>query len=228
MRTFRFVDVRRNAHRPRGFYHFVFENESLAFELAKRVLLGIQQGRLPRVKPREVLEGICGFVNLAWARFVRHRLHVERKAPVRLRVDFEQWPDPRNRIELSNDVDRWGRPRARIHWEIRENDWRSLNDLSKDFFARWPGDRCSVPEVRALVPGTLGRPYDVYHPVGTCRMGTDAEAVVDFRLLVRGTSNLFALTTAVFPSAGSANPTFTLLCLAGGLAEDLSHGGAED
>jgi len=54
-------------------------------------------------------------------------------------------------------------------------------------------------------------------------MGTDGEAVVDPSLRVHDTENLFVLSTAVFPSAGSANPTFSLLCFALDLAERLGR-----
>ena len=53
-------------------------------------------------------------------------------------------------------------------------------------------------------------------------MGVDSEAVVDSHLQVWGTDNLWVVSTGVLPSAGTANPTFTLLCLAEQLAGRLS------
>ena len=53
-------------------------------------------------------------------------------------------------------------------------------------------------------------------------MGEDSESVVSPDLKVHGTSNVSVLSTAVFPSAGSANPTFGMLCFAERLAETLS------
>lgn len=44
-----------------------------------------------------------------------------------------------------------------------------------------------------------------YHPVGTCRMGTDADSVVDPRLCVRGVSGLRIGDVSVFPTLISAN-----------------------
>jgi choline dehydrogenase-like flavoprotein len=39
---------------------------------------------------------------------------------------------------------------------------------------------------------------------------------------VHGSSNLFVLSTAVFPTAGTLNPSFSMLCLGGALAESIA------
>ena len=45
----------------------------------------------------------------------------------------------------------------------------------------------------------------VFHPVGTCRMGSDARAVVDARLRVQGVQGLRVIDASVMPTMTSAN-----------------------
>lgn len=47
----------------------------------------------------------------------------------------------------------------------------------------------------------------IYHPVGTCRMGEDRDAVVDSKLRVRGIDNLRVIDSSLIPTVISGKNT---------------------
>jgi choline dehydrogenase-like flavoprotein len=68
---------------------------------------------------------------------------------------------------------------------------------------------------------------DANHHMGTARMAEDSSyGVVDGRLRVHGTTNLFVAGAATFPTSGFANPTFTAIALGLRLADDILNGRA--
>jgi choline dehydrogenase-like flavoprotein len=67
--------------------------------------------------------------------------------------------------------------------------------------------------------------HDVFHHAGTTRMaGNPSEGVTDEHCRVHGIGNLYVAGSSVFPTAGHANPTLTILALALRLAERLASG----
>ena len=59
-----------------------------------------------------------------------------------------------------------------------------------------------------------GKGGTVFHPVGTCRMGEDADAVVDSQLRVKGVAGLRVIDASVMPTLVSANTNAAAIMIA--------------
>jgi len=67
--------------------------------------------------------------------------------------------------------------------------------------------------------------FAIYHPVGTCRMGEDADAVVDEQLRVNGLQDLRVIDASVMPTVPRGNTNAPTIAIAE-RAADLIRGGA--
>jgi len=74
-----------------------------------------------------------------------------------------------------------------------------------------PGPACDEDGELVKAAGDLGS--TIFHPVGTCKMGRDAMAVVDDRLRVHGIEGLRVIDASIMPRITSGNtnaPTYMI------------------
>ena len=75
-----------------------------------------------------------------------------------------------------------------------------------------PGPAFSSDEELARAAGSIST--TIFHPVGTCKMGGDAMAVVDDRLRVRGLGGLRVVDASIMPTITSGNTNSPTLMIA--------------
>jgi len=157
----------------------------------------------------------------AWRKlFVRERP----RSRWRLRCYYECVPLERNRVELAQQKDRFGRPRARLDWRPAEQDIdrvRRFHELLSSEFARRGHGRLAFPQEAEI---WRRKTEPAKHPMGATRMAdSPACGVVDRDCRVHGTDNLYVAGSSVFPTAGYANPTLTIVALALRLADHIGR-----
>jgi choline dehydrogenase-like flavoprotein len=97
----------------------------------------------------------------------------------------------------------------------------AMNPYCADPFNTPQGDTDEA--IRAHVARTT---FAVYHPVGTCRMGADAEAVVDEQLRVNGIEGLRVIDASVMPVVPRGNTNAPTIAVAERAADLIRQGSA--
>jgi choline dehydrogenase len=90
-------------------------------------------------------------------------------------------------------------------------------------------DPCNTPEGdsdEALRAHAARTTFAIYHPVGTCRMGDDADAVLDPQLRVNGIESLRVVDASVMPVVPRGNTNAPTIAIAERAADLIRHGRA--
>ena len=136
----------------------------------------------------------------------------------------EQMPNPDSRIELGKMTDPFGLREVAINWQLTVQDKRGMVAAHRLFGAEvgrvgYGRFRTSVPDDDSTWPEHM---WGNQHNIGTTRMHQDAQyGVVDENCRVHGVANLYVAGSSVFPTEGTANPTYTIVALALRLADHI-------
>jgi len=214
--------VQRRLGFPSAFAHIApVPSRQGAYDALRALVRDIQRGRVP--EPRTIGAIVTDaqyLLRLLDWRLRHKRLPWPDTPTLEVHVVIEQIPSQDRTITLACERDRFGVEKASIHWYVTKEERDALWEIAK-CFARDMNNFFIASGIGAEV--LLGRAEandnlagcDIYHPAGTTRMAVQPEkGVVDENLLVFAIKNVSVVSTSVFPSLPSANPTFTLLALA--------------
>ena len=142
---------------------------------------------------------------------------------VRLLLNLEQAPSMDNRIALDASLDALGQQRTALSWRWSRTDAARLERIRTLIAEGIEAAGFGTVEADAAV-----RPDpNAHHHAGTTRMSTNpADGVVDADCRLHDIENVFVAGASVFPSAGFANPTLTIVALALRLAARLQESSA--
>jgi choline dehydrogenase-like flavoprotein len=137
----------------------------------------------------------------------------------------EPMPNPESRIRLGDERDALGMRRVVVDWKLAAED-RDNADAIIRLLGTEVG-RTGFGRLRTGFDGPTAWPPDMYgdeHHIGTTKMHKDpAQGVVDENCRLHGVGNLYVAGSSVFPVAGVANPTMTIVALALRLADRLKE-----
>jgi choline dehydrogenase len=145
-------------------------------------------------------------------------------------VIYQCHPESRGSLEIrSADPDE--SPRIRPNYLAHEHDRKVMVEgvrIAREIHERAPfrdladAEVLLGPEVRTdaqILDGICRTGSTVYHPVGTCRMGTDGGSVVGPDLAVHGVQGLYVADASVMPKITSANTNAPTLMIGEKAAE---------
>jgi choline dehydrogenase-like flavoprotein len=179
--------------------------------------LGALSGTVYLLTPKEILPH--PMYRVYWQ--ARELLPRPKREDTRVIVYFcEQPPDPQSRLTLSRETDRLGVNRLQLRWRIGPEVIDSVRRLEDHLAARLAAEGIGRLERASGEP----RFTDASHHMGTTRMSDSPRTgVVDRDCRVHGLANLYIAGSSVFPTAGHANPTLTIVALALRLADRLRN-----
>ncbi|WP_172297602.1 GMC family oxidoreductase [Pseudoruegeria sp. HB172150] len=144
-------------------------------------------------------------------------------------------PESRGHVRIASP-DPTAHPEIRPNYLSTERDRKVAADairmtrkiVAQDAFAKYqplefkPGSGFQSDEELARASGDIGT--TIFHPVGTVRMGTDAEAPLDGALRVRGVEGLRVVDASVMPTITSGNTNSPVIMIAEKAADMIRTG----
>ena len=217
--TYRFVGKSNQSNFSKGFFHFIFNSKDSVYELIKDVQNSIQENKFKSLNLKLIPSTLNNIPNITINRFINKKVYFPPDTEKILKYDISLNKRDIRFIKLSNNKDELGRKKLLLNWKIDQDDI-SINKQEINYFIeKWNFKASKMPRIEPLSINYSDKllnekSYDAYHPTGTSVIGKNTLFPIAEDFTVSTFSNLYSISTGLLPSSGTANPTFTVLCLA--------------
>jgi len=197
--------------------------EDSSLTKSKQILAGIKQRRLGFDLQgfKAIVKDSPSLFRTAEWQWLKKQKYWPANASLQMNMWVEQLPQWQNRLCLSEQKDPLQLPKLKLEWKKTEADEKAFKIMARkinDYWNRHLAAICRLewkPEFLSPNCRMVDSAYDLAHPAGSTRMGSNpSKSVVDAHLRVHRMPNLSVASASVFPSSGSANPTLTIMELA--------------
>lgn len=217
-----------------GFSHVIMDiPEDAPLEVIKNFLRGLQGGKIvmPLSGMVHLAANMDDLFQMAWWQLRYKQLFMAKKIGLGFHVWIEQVPNFNSKIVLSDKVDRLSVPRAKLECIVSDQDERTIRSVINRTKSYWQSagleKACPIKwrkEVEDSSFQLASLSQSLIHPYGSTRMGKDSmNSVVNSNLACHHLPNVYVCSGSVFPTAGSANPTMTVMQLALRLGNHLAE-----
>ena len=155
--------------------------------------------------------------------FASPLFNILRPRTLRMRWYADMEPQAENCVVLSGEKDTYGTPLPEVSYSLGPRDVETLRTLHAHL--QEEVKTLGIGRLEGTADEVIASVYDdASHHLGATRMGTDPRtSVVDSDGKVHTVSNVYVAGGSVFPTGGSANPTYTIVALAMRLAKHLER-----
>lgn len=190
-------EFQRKSKIPSAFCHFIYKYENVNLNLLSIITI---------------------IYNIIYFKFFKRVVWYRKPSKILLNINLEQSINYKNELYLNKN--KYKSEKLIINWKIYKKDFMVVKLISKTFEKLWNKNKLDkIAQLKLNLPKKFDNKIKnlvkiAHHPIGSIRMGSKiTKSVVDKNLKLWGIKNLYVCSTAVFPSSGSSNTGFNLLCL---------------
>jgi choline dehydrogenase-like flavoprotein len=166
-------------------------------------------------KAKLLLEGIKNIPSLVKTIYflLRYKTIYRSKPEISIVVMSEQLWSKENTLTLDDNlVDRFNQPKLKVNWKIDSTTINSVKvayeNLKLEIMSAFP----DISNIQDSINFNSISELD-FSPVNHHMGGASIGKVVDKNLKIKGITNLFVCSSAIFPTSSHSNPTLTTLAL---------------